>query len=145
MKILRSSVLIATLLGGTSKADDENLSSKMLHTLLRVIESHSNDTVYTKARREIALSLHQIARETVFQNNSTSFKALQWLSFDDNLTEGKTHTELLQRFVLSVLYFSTNGDKWRKCSQNDSSECAVGTGIFVLTRFIFLAIGKYLK
>ena len=127
MKILRSCVLIFNLLTVHSEPDGE-IPLKILQTLLREIESNSNKNVNTKARDEITLSLHQIARRKLFQNNSPSYKALHWLTIDEYLTDRMTRKELLQRYVLSVLYFSTKGDEWKMCSQNVSSECVAGTG-----------------
>ena len=50
----------------------------------------------------------------IYVEGSSKYKALAWLAEDDpkHLTETSHIEEVLQRFVLADLYFSTSGDLW---------------------------------
>ena len=50
----------------------------------------------------------------IYQEGTTKFKALVWLADEDpkHLHSSSPIQEVLQRFVLADLYFSTTGDEW---------------------------------
>jgi len=50
--------------------------------------------------------------------------ASQWIIENDNMELCPDSSNLLQRYILSLLYFSTNGNKWTRCFENDT-DCLV--------------------
>lgn len=62
----------------------------------------------------------------VFENDtSAQYAAMDWLANSDewveaNNTDSTDHRELVERYVLALLYFSTNGNRWR--NQNNFLE-----------------------
>jgi hypothetical protein len=48
-------------------------------------------------------------------------KAIVWLVTEDEKQLCPGDDTLAQRYILSVLYFSTSGDDWTDCSQNDNN------------------------
>jgi len=67
--------------------------------------------------------------EDILNDDSPQHMAFHWLMYEDNQYLCPDD-EVIQRYVLAVLYFSTNGDSWTHCSAGDvamDSPCAVGT------------------
>jgi len=55
--------------------------------------------------------------------NSSQIKALNWLVYDDRRHICPDNHNLVQRYVLAVIYFATNGDGWFTCTWNQSTPC----------------------
>lgn len=49
-------------------------------------------------------------------------QAIKWLAFDDELLDSSS-IEFVQRYILAVFYFATDGDDWIYCSIRDDSPC----------------------
>jgi len=45
-------------------------------------------------------------------------KSIQWLIGDDNAYLCPDNTKIIQRYVLALIYFSTNGEEWFQCSSS---------------------------
>ena len=79
---------------------------------------------------------------TLTGNNKAQCNAIRWLAEaaaqeeeDALLYSQPTSTEFLQRYVLAVLYFSTNGDDdWLQCSRQPSVPCDDESSL--LSRFL---------
>ena len=52
--------------------------------------------------------------------------AAEWLIGSDAFTVCPGDTKLIQRYVMALFYYSTEGDSWNTCSQTDTA-CAIGT------------------
>lgn len=48
--------------------------------------------------------------------NSPQSLALRWLIDDDSLYTCPDDSNLVQRYVMAVFYYSTSGDEWNECS-----------------------------
>lgn len=75
--------------------------------------------------------LEQTIRDSVYGGGNESFdlgpqrSAMEWLREDVcNCRDYCTDLELTQRYVLAVLYYSTNGPNWISCSQT-ATDCSV--------------------
>ena len=110
------------------EVDDGQKPSEVVKRLLNTIREHTIN--FSKA--SITVPLYQIVHDEAKwnPNNSTRHKAIQWLAFEDDIPEKEKTSpkELLQRYVLSVLYFSTKGNDWNVCSRTKRSACVEGTG-----------------
>jgi hypothetical protein len=51
------------------------------------------------------------------------FMAFDWLVEEDTLRLCPDDANLLQRYVLALLYFSTGGDNWIKCRRDGVTLC----------------------
>jgi len=67
---------------------------------------------------EILLSTGTSDGKVLDDTSSPQYKAMFWLSEEDALRVTPDSSNFLQRFALAVLYYSTNGDEWTKCSKN---------------------------
>ena len=57
----------------------------------------------------------------VFSDRSTpQYKALQWITRDDDLSQGLTDQRLVQRYILAVFYYAVGGNNWTKCNLGDT-------------------------
>ena len=70
-----------------------------------------------------------ISAQSLVQNSGTNEnRAFRWLVDDDEARVCPEDTiDVVQRYVLALLYFSTNGDDWNECnaaSASDASGCA---------------------
>jgi hypothetical protein len=78
-------------------------------------------------RSQILALLESHADPTAIHNHSTpQGMATAWLIHQDplHLCPGDTTSrQLLQRWALAVLYYTTNGDAWTSCSANGSGGC----------------------
>lgn len=52
-----------------------------------------------------------------------------WWCYDSNIVSGDFKKIIVQRYIVSVLYYSTGGQNWTRCSENDE-ECGSGAGLF---------------
>lgn len=75
--------------------------------------------------------LEQLIRDEVYGGGDESFEqgaqrsAMDWLREDVcNCRDFCTPLALTQRYVLAVLYYSTNGANWKSCSQT-ATDCSV--------------------
>lgn len=68
--------------------------------------------------------LEGISNSTLFSNtNSSEYKAFDWLVYKDDRRVCPFDETLVQRYVLAVLYYTTNGDDWWNCTQNEATDC----------------------
>lgn len=65
-------------------------------------------------------------RELVDDVNTPQGSATDWLLNDDGLRLCPNEEKILQRWVLAVIYFSTNGDAWFRCSGNQAAQDLCG-------------------
>jgi Leucine-rich repeat (LRR) protein len=73
----------------------------------------------------ILQKLSYISGPDAFSNkNSSQYQALDWLVNNDELKLSSDDDTLVQRYVLAVLYFETNGDEWFNCTRFHNSSCA---------------------
>ena len=65
-------------------------------------------------------------------------RAFDWLVNKDEATLCPDAIKLIQRYVLAVIYYSTGGDAWFKCSasSNASDECGNEAPFFNKSRFL---------
>ena len=78
-----------------------------------------------RALRILAM-LDQIAdSDSVRDTNTPQGKATAWLIDEDALQvcPDSTTCQLVQRWVLAVIYFATNGDSWFNCSAIGTDDC----------------------
>jgi hypothetical protein len=73
----------------------------------------------TTRTREIKNILSTVSDSGALDDaDSPQGKALEWITFTDpiapQLQPGTDYARIIQRFVLTVLYYATNGDSWRK-------------------------------
>jgi Leucine-rich repeat (LRR) protein len=65
-------------------------------------------------------SLKSISNEDAFNDvMSPQYQAAQWVSDEDPLALPIGDAQFVQRYILAVFYFSTNGDEWDNCGRND--------------------------
>lgn len=63
-----------------------------------------------------------ISDPTALQTRGTpQFRAARYLIDEDLLLLCPGEEKLVQRYVMSLLYFATNGNSWTRCSQRDNS------------------------
>ena len=93
----------------TSEAPSASPTSSSLPTNKRYLE-------------EILLSNGTSDGKVLDDTSSPQYKAMFWLSEEDALRVTPDSSNFLQRFALAVLYYSTNGDEWTKCSK-DADDC----------------------
>merc|ERR1712151_828767 len=55
----------------------------------------------------------------IFQKSSSAYQALYWIYHEDNSDQDSSN--FLQRYILAVFYYSTNGDNWYYCNQYSKS------------------------
>jgi hypothetical protein len=98
---------------------------------------------------EIAISIS--GQKSIDDEYSPQRKAYLWIVHDDklfqNTKEPLDRDAIVQRYVLSVLYFATNGPLWVENNWLSGSECAnAWTGIKCnsLNQVISLFLGKFL-
>ena len=51
------------------------------------------------------------------------FMATSWIVDEDQLQVCPGDPNFTQRYVLALLYFSTSGDNWIRCTRNETSQC----------------------
>ena len=60
---------------------------------------------------------------TFDDDDSSQVRAFNWLIGEDSLRLCPGDVNLLQRYTLAVLYFETAGDRWLRCSANETTPC----------------------
>ena len=66
--------------------------------------------------------LQNVTDLEVLSNSSTpQGKALNWLLNEDDEYLCPDTKKLIQRYTLAVIYYSTGGDNWSKCSKHSSN------------------------
>jgi hypothetical protein len=65
-------------------------------------------------------------------------KAIEWLINEDGAYLCPNATKLIQRYVLAVMYYSTGGENWMKCSASSiaSDNCGGEEPFVNRTRFL---------
>lgn len=79
----------------------------------------------TPEEREIAILgiLDQVADSSLIRDiNTSQGRATRWIISEDALRLCPSDPKIIQRWVLAVMYFSTGGESWTQCNQNDA-EC----------------------
>ncbi len=81
----------------------------------------------TPEEREAAIFgiLDQVADSSLIRDITTpQGQAARWIISEDELRLCPNDLKIVQRWVLAVMYFSTGGDSWTQCFQDDV-ECGV--------------------
>ncbi len=98
-----------------------NVSSKHNASSAQNMSSSSNvSSVFSQRLNAFRTQLVPLSGAVALYNTSSpQYAAIRWLAQEDPkaLPESTTLFELMQRYILSVLYFSTNGSHW--ISQNN--------------------------
>jgi hypothetical protein len=82
---------------------------------------------YTVTQRAIALYLDiaELSGEGMLDDlESNQAKALQWIIYTDALQVCPEDSNVSQRYILALLYVSTNGDGWNECTKAGDTTCA---------------------
>ena len=85
------------------------------------------DDLTVAAREAMLLTLvSDISAQSLIQNSGTNENlAFRWLVDDDEARVCPEDTvDVVQRYVLALLYFSTNGDDWNECNAASASDAA---------------------
>ena len=53
-----------------------------------------------------------------------AFMAGSWIADEDRIKVCPGDPNFTQRYILAILYFSTSGDDWVRCTSNSTTECA---------------------
>ena len=48
------------------------------------------------------------------------YNAVEWLIGSDDFLVCPDDEKMIQRYVMALFYFSTEGDSWNRCSQDDT-------------------------
>ena len=87
----------------------------------------------------MAILSDAVVDSSVLTNMTTpQGQATDWILQNDEAVICPDDPKFLQRWVLAVIYFSTNGDEWIQCSANPAATDACGTIVPHLgaTRFL---------
>ena len=72
----------------------------------------------------IVTRINSVTELSVIKDSSTpQYKALAWIVNEDKKKLCPTDPFLVQRYVSALLYYSTSGDDWTKCSSKTKSQC----------------------
>jgi hypothetical protein len=81
------------------------------------VGSTASKDVYREDHRFWSLgeTIESSVGSDIFEEGTSDYEALQWLAFKDPMKLPVTSTmeQVLERFVLANLYFSTNGPQWK--------------------------------
>jgi len=78
----------------------------------------------TVRKSEIASKVMQLSGDGALDDpEHPTYLAFDWIVDDDQLYVCPDDSNLLQRFALVVLYFSTRGDDWIKCRRDGLAAC----------------------
>jgi len=116
MIVATAAILIVLNVGndGNDSINEDN-PQPPTHSPTDVFQEPTNGptTSNIDAIRNILFENGVISSEDLENMTSPHYKALQWLSWDDEMPlDGDDH--IIQRYCLALLYFSTGGDKWKK-------------------------------
>jgi hypothetical protein len=83
----------------------------------------------SERKNDIFAILDTVSDPNLLRNEiSTRGRAAKWLVEQDAFYLCPSDTKLIQRYVLALFYFSTNGDYWLQCSStNEFNDCGVQT------------------
>lgn len=73
--------------------------------------------------------------DLIYTAGTPQYQAAEWLIDQDLFTACPSDPKLIQRYVLAVFYYSTNGDSWDQCSQNDAT-CGDNAPFFLDRNFL---------
>ncbi len=73
--------------------------------------------------KDILNQLLNVTDLTTFKTSMPQRTALDFIINNDDAVPCPEDANLVQRYVLSALYYATNGDSWRLCSNNTLSDC----------------------
>lgn len=73
--------------------------------------------------------------DLIYTAGTPQHQAAEWLIDQDLFTACPSDPKLVQRYVLAVFYYSTNGDSWDQCSQNDAT-CGDNAPFFLDRNFL---------
>ena len=72
--------------------------------------------------------LKEVTSSQQLDNSSTpAYSAFRWLIDEDELVICPEDEKLIQRYVISKLYFQTLGDQWLECSRPSTSTSVAPT------------------
>lgn len=95
----------------------------MVPTTPRPTQSVTCFPPLTPAQREgalLAIANEISSIDSIIDPTSPQFEAFEWLVFEDD-TCPEDALDVLQRYVLAILYFATDGDGWTTCGAIDAS------------------------
>lgn len=70
------------------------------------------------------VALSGLAAERFDDVEHPAYRAYNWIVDDDDMHLCPDDENLLQRYILALLYFTTGGDGWTKCSRDASMPCS---------------------
>jgi hypothetical protein len=74
--------------------------------------------------QQILAQLDAVSDPTLIRDDTTPHgRATDWLINQDFRQVCPDNDKLIQRWVMALIYFSTNGDDWDKCSASGSDSC----------------------
>jgi hypothetical protein len=73
--------------------------------------------------KDILNQLLNVTDLTTFKTSMPQKNALDFIINNDDSIPCPEDPNLVQRYVLSALYYATNGDSWLLCSNNTQSDC----------------------
>eukprot|EP00567_Pseudictyota_dubia_P017107 CAMPEP_0197437964 /NCGR_PEP_ID=MMETSP1175-20131217/5086_1 /TAXON_ID=1003142 /ORGANISM="Triceratium dubium, Strain CCMP147" /LENGTH=1104 /DNA_ID=CAMNT_0042967607 /DNA_START=265 /DNA_END=3576 /DNA_ORIENTATION=+ len=117
----------------SSSSDDEKVylfCSPIIEEIQFASDDDQNGTLpFLRSELIIQSIMHyNVSDENLLlQASSPQGRAASWIINRDELQLNATDPSLLQRYVMAVLYFSTNGDDWLRCSATEGSSCGTGS------------------
>ena len=84
---------------------------------------------------EVEAIIRSITDDGVLDNaDSPQSKAMNWLLFEDSsLVCPGARSKVIQRYALTVFYYSTGGDEWIFCSNDERVPCTSNEARFLST------------
>lgn len=61
------------------------------------------------------------SRQDIADDRSPQGKALNWITNEDEAQLCPNDDNLIQRYIMAVFYYSTDGDRWAECSAGSAS------------------------
>ena len=82
-----------------------------------------------------AVSLQSLLRDvsdpvSMVTEGSAQNRAWKWLLEEDKLFICPYDTNVVQRYVLAVFYYSTSGESWHSCADNNNTPCPRGSDTY---------------
>lgn len=91
-----------------------------------------------QAMREIATSVSGVI--SLDDENSSQFKAFDWLATKDTVSLETTRGVLMERYIVSLLYFATEGEGWKSQSNFLSEDNVCGWNKATADKDVLLGI-----